>query len=290
MLETALIVLLVVSIFCCAVSCRGGNRTATKGEPLPMTVVQEEQQRAPAVQANNMEEIKQEMTAKYRNRVPLEWGEKVTGVVTALAAAGQAIALTFDACGGPSGSGFDRDLIDFLTKERIPATLFISGRWIDANPGAFQELAENSLFEIGNHGLLHRPLSVNGKSAYRIGGTGSIAEVVEEVEGNARKIAEITGRKPRLYRPGTAYCDEIAVMVVKDLGYAAVNFNVIGDAGATFGVEQIKAACRSAKPGSIILFHMNHPEGFTAEGVKEGIKELRARGYRFVKAGDYLEK
>src|SRR5258708_792652 len=94
-------------------------------------------------------------------------------------AAGRVIALTFDACGGPGGSGYDQALIDFLRRRQVPATLFLNSRWIDANPAAFHLLAAEPLFEIGNHGTRHRPLSVTGRSAYGIPGTRSAGEAYD---------------------------------------------------------------------------------------------------------------
>ena len=130
-------------------------------------------------------------------------------------------------------AGSTRSLIETLRQEKIPATLFVSGSWIDANPAAFKKLAADPLFEIENHGLAHKPCSVNGNKAYGIKGTASVAELVDEIEKNGRKIEAVTGGKPKFYRPGTAYCDEVAVKVAGELGYEVVNYNVLGDAGAT---------------------------------------------------------
>jgi peptidoglycan/xylan/chitin deacetylase (PgdA/CDA1 family) len=238
--------------------------------------------------SSDIEAIIKKANEKYQGTLPKQWGERVSGVVKKLDTREMVVALTFDACGGSKKSnGYDAGLIDFLTEEKIPATLFINSRWIDANPGTFKKLSENTLFDIENHGTGHMPLSITGNTAYKIKGTQNIAEVVEEVERNAEKISKLTGRKPHFFRSGTAYYDEIAVAIVNDLGYEAVNFDILGDAGATFTKDQVTNACLRAKPGSILIFHMNHPEGYTFEGIRDVIKELRARGYRFVKLGDY---
>jgi peptidoglycan/xylan/chitin deacetylase (PgdA/CDA1 family) len=196
------------------------------------------------------------------------------------------IALTFDACGGPRGSGYDRRLVEYLKTEKIPATLFISGKWIDGNLDIFLELARNPLFEIENHGLNHKPCSVNGRLAYGIKGTKSIDEVVTEIEQNSRKIDGLTGRKSKCYRPGASTCDEICVEIAGLLGYEVVSFSVLGDAGATYSKRQVKEALLKASPSSIVLMHMNHPEGETAEGVMEAIPELRKKGLTFVKLSE----
>ena len=87
------------------------------------------------------------------------------GVRTRLDTGEKVIALTLDACGSAGGKGVDSRLIDFLIDKQIPETLFINGRWIDANPALFRQLAANPLFEIANHGMLHRPASTSGRAA-----------------------------------------------------------------------------------------------------------------------------
>lgn len=229
----------------------------------------------------------QSLIAEFSKKVPREWGERVPGVKTRLETRDKVIALTLDACGSAHGKGFDSALIAFLEKENIPATLFINARWIDANHDLFLRLAANPLFEIGNHGLRHRPASVTGRSIYGINGTKDVAELIEEIEGNGTKIESLTGRKPKFYRSGTAYYDEVAVDVAARLGYAVAGFDVLGDAGATYGKEQVERALLGARPGSIVILHMNHPEGMTAAGVIAAIPELRKRGFSFARLSDY---
>lgn len=232
-------------------------------------------------------QTKEKIISTFTGKAPKEWGEMVRGLKTKLNTDQKVFALTFDACGDPKGLGFDAKLIKYLESKKIPATLFLSGRWIDVNPENFKELAKNPLFEIENHGLNHKPCSANGRSIYGIEGTKSVGEIFDEIEQNASKIQTLTGRKPRYYRPGTAYCDEICVEIANVFGYEVVNFSVRGDAGATYSKKQVKEALLKAPPSSIILMHMNHPEGETAEGLIEAIPELKKRGFRFVKLSEY---
>jgi len=218
---------------------------------------------------------------------PNQWGEHVTGVKTHLDTNKKVIALTFDACGGPKGNGYDKKLMDYLIANKIPATLFINARWIDANPKIFMELTDNPLFEIENHGLNHKPCSVNGKSIYGIKGTMNEKEVIDEIKLNGDKIYELTGRKPKYYRSGTAYYDETAVQIANKLGYDVINFDIIGDGGAKFPKDKIKQRLLSAKRGSIIICHFNQPDGDTAEGVIEAVPVLINKGYKFVRLDKY---
>lgn len=230
---------------------------------------------------------RESLIKQYQGAVPKMWGENIPGVMTRMNTSDKAVALTFDACGGPRGSGYDAKLIDFLKRERIPATLFINARWIDANPQLFRQLAANPLFEIENHGYLHRPLSINGKSAWGIKGTENAAQAVDEVLMNERKIQDLTGRRPIYFRSGTAYYDDVAVRLIKDIGLLPVNYDVLGDAGGTFNASRVHNALLSAKPGSVVLMHMNLPSKDTAEGLMSAVPILRKKGFRFVKLATY---
>lgn len=230
--------------------------------------------------------VKRAILATYSGSRPSQWQETVTGVKTRIAGDEKLLALTFDLCGSPRGMGFDRRITDFLEREGIPATIFVSGRWIGPNIETFRHLATTPLFEIANHGTSHRPASINGRAAYGIAGTRNIGELVDEIEANAERIAALTGKRPRFYRSGTAYYDEVAVKIANDLGHQVAGFSLLGDAGATYGTEQVAAALLAAKPGDIVILHLNHPESGTAEGLLKALPELRKRGFRFVRLAD----
>jgi peptidoglycan/xylan/chitin deacetylase (PgdA/CDA1 family) len=219
--------------------------------------------------------------------VATQWGENVTGVTTRFQTDKKEIALTFDACGGSAKSSqVDEKLLEFLIVHQIPATLFINARWIDSNLETFKKLSANPLFEIANHGTLHKPLSTQGKSIYGLAGTNSSEEVIAEIEGNNLKIEKLTGKRPRFFRSGTAYYDEKAVAIARDLGMEIGGYSVLGDAGATFSAHKVTLQLSSAKEGDIVLLHMNHPESGTREGVADGILYLENRGFSFVRLSD----
>ncbi len=245
-----------------------------------------------------------DIIARFKDLVPRQWGLDSDGVKTTLnaveaspsaqeatgglsvspsAKSDKKIALTFDACGGSGGDGYDKELIDYLIAEKVPATLFINSRWIDANPAIFRELANNPLFTIANHGTLHLPCSVNGREAYGIKGTDSVGAVYDEINDNAQKILELTGSRPKYFRAGTAYTDEICPQIAEALKEKVVNFSINSDAGATNSAEQVKIQLNNAKGGEVVIAHMNHPEGQTAEGYKLAVPELKAAGFEFVR-------
>lgn len=220
-----------------------------------------------------------QIQAQFGARVPHRWGLDVPGVVTR--AASGSVALTFDACGGPGGTGYDDRLIAALRKNKVPATLFLNARWIAANPQLSAELAADPLFEIGDHGTAHRPLSVNGRSAYGISGTASLAAVYDELLSNRAHLAQLVPRPTVWYRPGTAYFDEVAAEVTRAVGLIPVNFSVNGDAGATFTPAQVVASVSPAGPGDVVISHMNRPGSGTAPGYETVLPRMLERGVTF---------
>ena len=230
-------------------------------------------------------ERKSSVFDKFKNANAGKFGEFTSGIKTKISTSIKAVALTFDACGGPTGSEFDSDLIAFLKKEKIAATLFISGLWIAKNDSLFRLLCTEPLFEIENHGLSHRPCSIAGKSRYGIAGTESVNEVFDEIELNARQIEFYNGKKPKFYRPAAATADEGCVSIARELKERMVTYDVLsGDAvPETEPIVIKKNILKKIKPGSIIIMHMNHPERNGFEALVEVVPELRKQGYKFVK-------
>ncbi|SOC46926.1 Peptidoglycan/xylan/chitin deacetylase, PgdA/CDA1 family [Blastococcus aggregatus] len=229
-----------------------------------------------------------DVVARYAGMTPTAFGLDVPGVVNRLPTSERVVALTFDACGGARGSGYDAALIETLRATGTPATLFLNQRWIGAHPDLAAELAADPLFELANHGTVHLPLSVTGAAAYGIAGTTGAGEVFDEVDGNRRTLTELTGAAPRFFRSGTAHYDDVAVRIAGELGETVVNFDVNGDAGATSSARQVTAALQSVSPGSIVIGHLNQPTGGTAAGVAAALPRLTADGFRFVRLSDYL--
>ena len=82
---------------------------------------------------------------------------------------------------------------------------------------------------------------------------------------------------------GTAHYDEVAVLIVQDLGYDPAGFADNGDAGASYTQTQVVTSLQSAQAGDIVIMHINRPKGFTFEGLRQVLPEWRTRGYRLVR-------
>jgi peptidoglycan/xylan/chitin deacetylase (PgdA/CDA1 family) len=236
--------------------------------------------------------LKKKIISKYTNVPAGNWGEFDKGVREEIETGGKQIAFTFDACGGKGGDKFDNELIAFLRREKIPATLFVSGKWIDENFTVFSSLAGDTLFEIENHGLNHRPCSVCGEVAYGIKGTADVGKAFDEIEANARKIESLTKHRPEFYRSATDFTDDACVAIARDLAITLISYKVLsGDAVAFTPVSVIEDnVLKKIKPGAIVVMHLNHPEWNTYEAMLKIVPKLRAEGYTFVKLNDSVMK
>jgi len=229
--------------------------------------------------------LKKNIISDFVHAQPGHWGEFVKGVDEDISTRQQYIAFTFDACGGPKRNGYDAELINFLKKEKIPATLFITGKWIDANFNTFLNLSKDTLFEIENHGLNHQPCSLDGESEYGIHGTKNAAQAFDEIEANARKIEALTHHRPQYYRSATAFIDEAGARLASKLGITAVSFQVLSGDAVPFTPDTIieESVLNNIKPGAIVIMHFNHPEWNTYEAMQKIVPKLRKMGYHFVK-------
>lgn len=235
-------------------------------------------------------ELGTELAKTYKDRRPTLWGEHLPGVTDSLPAPPEntapprTLALTLDACEG----GTDTRIIALLREHNVPATIFVTNRWLGKNATVAEDLATDPLFLLACHGKRHKPASVSGKAAYGIPGTRSIPALVEEVEDNARAVAALTGIRPGWYRSGTAHYDDVALDVIHDLGLAVAGYTVSADEGASLPANSVARNLLRAPDRAIILCHLNHPESGTFRGLARALPELLEKGTVFVKLGENL--
>lgn len=217
---------------------------------------------------------------KYKDEKPKVWAENPNGAINFIPDSNnkqKTLYLTLDACEGE----YDSKIIDFLIQKNVRATLFINARWINQNKDTFLKLANNPLFSIQNHGTNHRPLSVNGKSIYGIKGTSSIKEVFDEINENDKLITNLTNKKPKYFRSGTAYYDDVAIKIANDMGYKIAGFSVVGDGGATFSYNKILKRGQNVKSGDILIYHFNKPKSASFKGLETLIDKWQNDGFNF---------
>jgi peptidoglycan/xylan/chitin deacetylase (PgdA/CDA1 family) len=186
------------------------------------------------------------------------------------------IALTFDACPTSKEDEYDEQVIDALLKEHVPATLFLSGRWVEKNEAAAKFLASKPQFEIGNHAYWHPHLLEKDDD-----------RVLRELTRTQTIIRRVTGRKPSYFRPPFGEVDERVAKLAEKAGLATVQYDVAsGDPDPALSAERIiRAVEAEARGGSIVVFHMNRNGVRTDEIVPAVIRGLRQKGYELVTVG-----
>ncbi len=189
--------------------------------------------------------------------------------------AGRVVALTFDACQTKTPSVFDEGILSYLSAERLPATIFVSGSFIrnGRNRERMAELARTGLVTFENHADTHPhfPALATG-------------EITGEVERAGVLIAEVTGRRPRLFRFPYGEYTPGSLAAVERLGYRVVHWTYpSGDPDPKLTADALaEGVVRQAKPGAILIFHVNGRGWRTAEALPRIVAELRKKGYRFV--------
>ncbi len=191
------------------------------------------------------------------------------------------VALTLDACSG----AFDEELLDFLIRNRIPATLFVTKKWLLKNPHGVAILkARLDLFDIEDHGENHIPAVIGqGRKVYGITGEPDLLHLRREVNQGALAIQQAFGVPSHWYRGATAEYDQEAADEIRHMGFKIAGFSVNADAGASLGQAQVLQRMRHVQGGDVIIAHMNKPKGQTYEGLAPGLIELLRRGLVFVR-------
>lgn len=181
--------------------------------------------------------------------------------------------------------GRERNQLLFLVRNRIPATLFVTRKWLDRNAHGLAILKANlDLLDIEDHGANHIPAVVGvGRKVYGIPGEPDMLHLRKEVSEGARAIEAATGVPPHWYRGAGGEYDQVAADEIRRMGYKIAGFSVNADAGATLSRVAVRDRLLHVKGGDVILAHMNRPASDTAEGMSDGLLELVRRGLVFVR-------
>lgn len=196
------------------------------------------------------------------------------------------VALTFDACMGEA----DERILSTLVDERIPATIFVTARWLKRNPKAVAVLLQNpDLFELENHGEKHIPAIDKPVLVYGIASAGSPDAVRQEVEGGAAAMLASGIPAPHWFRGSTAKYDLSAIGQIRAMGYRIAGYSVNGDGGSLLGAAVTEKRISSARDGDVVISHINQPTHAAGEGVARALVDLKAKGAEFVRLQDVAD-
>jgi len=189
------------------------------------------------------------------------------------------IALTFDACATLEPSKFDENVIRTLINMKVPATLFLGGKWMEEHPDETQELANYPQFELGNHTYLHPHLQREGD-----------ARVHEEFARTQDMLFTLTGRRATLFRAPYGELDARVVRLGAQAGMIAIQYDLAsGDPDPRISSKRLIEYVRDqSRNGTIVVMHMNGRGWKTAEALPRIVLGLRKKGYKLVTVSELL--
>jgi peptidoglycan/xylan/chitin deacetylase (PgdA/CDA1 family) len=208
---------------------------------------------------------------------------------------GKAVALTFDADmtadEGPraaAGEHFDNPgLISALRALKVPATVFMTGRWADEYPAQARDLGRDPRFEVANHSYSHYAFTAGCHGLPTLPADRMRADVRRADA--ALKKAGVPHPMPYFRFPGGCH-DERSLRALGGLGVTAVQWDVVsGDAFATDSGAVARQVLDGVRPGSVVVLHCTRSAApATERAVRTVVPELRRRGYRFVKVSELI--
>nr|WP_202558690.1 polysaccharide deacetylase family protein [Streptomyces sp. SID5789] len=209
--------------------------------------------------------------------------------------ASKTVALTFDADmtadQGPraaSGERFDNPgLIATLRRLKVPATVFMTGRWAEEYPDAARSIGRDPRFEVANHSYSHYAYTDDCYGLPTVP-RDRMRSDLERAYASFRK-AGVPDAMPYFRFPGGCY-DKAALRELAAAGVTAVQWDVVsGDAFATDADAVAREVLDGAKPGSVVVMHCTRSAApVTERAVRTIVPELRERGYRFVKVSELI--
>jgi peptidoglycan/xylan/chitin deacetylase (PgdA/CDA1 family) len=207
------------------------------------------------------------------------------------------IALTFDADltramrarldSGGVRSYYNERLISELRRLRVPATLFLTGMWMERYPNVTRELAADPLFELGTHSYSHRAFT---RHCYTLGRV-SPDEMLDEVTSAVRILDRLDPHATRYFRFPGGCLDGAARRAIAPAGVTAIQLDVAGADGFASSVQPIvDRVLRQARNGSIVVLHMHGGDTapLTDDALAGIVTGLRSRGFTLVKVSDLL--
>ena len=182
------------------------------------------------------------------------------------------VAISFDAAWGADKT---QEIMAICEKYEVKATFFLVGFWIEKYPEMVKEIY-NRGFEIGIHSNTHPDMTKLNKD-----------QIFDELNINLKLIEDLTGFRPKLFRPPYGYYNNNLIEVCDDLKLSCIEWDV--DSLDWKGLSASSIASRvtsKVKNGSIILFH-NNSDNILA-GLKMVLEYFKTRKTQVVPIGELI--
>ncbi|AQT86776.1 polysaccharide deacetylase [Paenibacillus larvae subsp. larvae] len=206
------------------------------------------------------------------------------GVFSRGKSAGQ-IAFTFD--DGPDPR-YTPELLDLLNEYGVKATFFVLGSKAEKYPELIRRICQEG-HQIGIHNYVHKANWIMSPSKIRR----------EQVERSADTVEQITGIRPAFYRPPWGLLN-LGDFLFLRRSYRIVLWSLMaGDWKQSTSADKLKhILLKKIRPGTIIVLHDSgdtfgadeHAPEQMLQGLRDGLKEIRQKGYEYVRIDELLGK
>lgn len=189
------------------------------------------------------------------------------------------IALTFD--DGPT-PGKTEQILQILAQENIPATFFLTGSEIEANPQLLSQILAAG-HQVGNHSYSHQ------RMLFKTPGF-----IAREIETTDALLKAGGAPEPYYFRPPYGKKLFLLPRYLAKHQRVAVTWDVAPENFPQLTQDPKLLAdytIAQAKAGSIILLHvMYDSRAATLQAVPDIIRGLKGKGFRFVTVSDLLSR
>ncbi len=184
------------------------------------------------------------------------------------------ISISFDCAWGVE---YTDAILTELDRHNVKCTFFAVEFWVEKNPDYAKKITQAG-HELGTHSKTHPYMSKLSEE-----------KIEEELTSSSKKIEEITGINPTLFRPPFGDYNDKVIETCEKTGFTAVQWDVDSLDWKNLSAKDIASrVCSGVKSGSIILCHNNGLH--TAEALPVIFSVLRNRGFRFVPVGELIYK
>lgn len=182
------------------------------------------------------------------------------------------LAISFDAAWGADKT---QEIMTICESYNVKATFFLVGFWIEKYPDMVKEIY-NRGFEIGIHSNTHPDMTKLSRQ-----------KVKEELTTNLELIENLTGFRPRLFRPPYGYYNNTLIDVCEELKLSCIEWSVDSlDWKGLSATELSNRVVSKSKNGSIVLFHNNSDNIIT--GLKMVLEYFKLKNTQVVPIGDLI--
>lgn len=185
------------------------------------------------------------------------------------------MALTFD---DGSDAGNTQAILNILKDAGIKSTFFLTGKSAESHPDSARLIIQNG-HEIGNHSYSHPQMTQL-----------NIPAMIIELQKCESSISRAIGRYPiKLFRPPYGNYNSTVLTAVGSAGYPWTLMWTIDtlDWNGTSTDRIVQKVLDNARPGAIVLMHVGSGTN-TAQALPVMIKELKNRGFSFIKLSEML--